>query len=256
MTEKKVQCIYKIENLLNGKCYVGSTINKRKRWSDHKKGLRNNKHHNAHLQNSWNKYGQDNFKFKIIEKVDNVDNLLKREQHWIDTLQVANRKKGYNICPTAGNSLGKKHSEETKKKLQGENNSNSKLTKEQAIKIFFSLDQTKKLIKKYNISKNQIKRIRNKEHWSCITKDLILPNEVSKIRQMQKLKCGEENGQAKLTERKVLEIFFSSDKTKDLMKKYNISKSQINSIRRKKRWGYLLHPLQNSNLATLQHSNL
>ena len=30
--------------------------------------LKNNRHHNEHLQNAYNTYGYDNFKFYIIEK--------------------------------------------------------------------------------------------------------------------------------------------------------------------------------------------
>ena len=47
--------IYKIINKVNGKYYVGSSLNINKRWSVHKSALSKNKHHNDHLQNAWNK---------------------------------------------------------------------------------------------------------------------------------------------------------------------------------------------------------
>lgn len=49
--------IYIIKNILNNKIYVGSTIDIKKRWRDHKWHLKENKHHNSHLQASYNKYG-------------------------------------------------------------------------------------------------------------------------------------------------------------------------------------------------------
>lgn len=61
-------CIYKIENLINGKIYIGSThkvLNKRK--SEHFSLLRKNKHYNKKLQNAWNKYGEESFSIVSIE---------------------------------------------------------------------------------------------------------------------------------------------------------------------------------------------
>ena len=62
--------------------------------------------------------GKDNFIFEIIEYIDNIATLISREQYWIDKFNVCNDKIGYNICPIAGNCLGRKISEETKNKLR------------------------------------------------------------------------------------------------------------------------------------------
>lgn len=59
--------------------------------------LRRNIHGNSYLQNSWNKYGEDDFVFEIIEIIDNHDELAEREQFYIDSLNTCNRKIGYNI---------------------------------------------------------------------------------------------------------------------------------------------------------------
>jgi len=61
--------IYLIGNIINDKKYIGSAKNINKRWYQHKYALNNNTHDNSCLQNAWNKYGENNFKFTIIEEV-------------------------------------------------------------------------------------------------------------------------------------------------------------------------------------------
>src|SRR6478735_2273370 len=58
--------IYKITNLISGKCYVGSARNTAGRIATHKYNLKNNKHFNSHLQAAWNKYGEQSFTFEVI----------------------------------------------------------------------------------------------------------------------------------------------------------------------------------------------
>lgn len=102
--------IYKITNIINGKFYIGSTatLGFDKRWKSHINLLRTNKHQNAHLQNAWNKYGEKQFLFEIIEKCDKSDCIV-REQYFIDTLHPE-----YNILKTAGSVLGYRHTAKTK----------------------------------------------------------------------------------------------------------------------------------------------
>lgn len=105
--ELKGSCIYKIVNLINNKIYIGSTKELSARKSAHITDLRGNRHHSLYLQRAWNKYGEQNFKFEIVESIDSIDSLLIREQFYLDTLNPQ-----YNICPTAGSSLGCKHNPE------------------------------------------------------------------------------------------------------------------------------------------------
>ena len=42
--------IYKIENKVNGKVYIGQSIDINTRWYNHRKELNGNRHHNEHLQ--------------------------------------------------------------------------------------------------------------------------------------------------------------------------------------------------------------
>lgn len=100
----------------NEKMYVGSAYHYPDRWSNHKHELRNNKHPNKKLQNAWNKYGEPLFVFELLEVVPDKQNLLAREQYWIDRLNVY--VDGYNMSPNAVSGAGRKHSEETKEKLR------------------------------------------------------------------------------------------------------------------------------------------
>ena len=55
--------------MLNGHFYIGSAASLYNRKGEHFKGLRNSNHKNAHLQNAYNLYGADAFRFAIVEHV-------------------------------------------------------------------------------------------------------------------------------------------------------------------------------------------
>lgn len=108
--------IYQIRNLVNGKIYIGSSINFKDRWYHHDNRLKSDKHHSVHLQNSWNKYGKDNFIFEILELVENKNKLILREQYYLDLIKPWDIEIGYNINKNARTRLGTKHTEESKEK--------------------------------------------------------------------------------------------------------------------------------------------
>jgi len=94
------------------KCYIGSAINLKKRFKAHyNNALKTNNHK---FYNSIKKYGWSNFGFKIIEFVDNKNNLLNREQFWLD--KIFNDKKlkenTLNILQNSNSWLKNKHSNE------------------------------------------------------------------------------------------------------------------------------------------------
>ena len=113
---EKISGVYQIINIVNSKCYVGSAVDVYHRWWQHKNNLNKRCHANRHLQSAWLKYGESNFKFEVLEKVQ-PKKLLVIEQKYMDAYQSADHNKGYNINPKAENSLGVKRSEETKRKL-------------------------------------------------------------------------------------------------------------------------------------------
>ena len=118
--------IYKIENIINGKIYIGQSSWLKHRIQAHKNDLRKNKHKNIHLQRAWNKYGEESFRFDILEKCD-IDKLDEREIYWIQKYDSYNN--GYNQTMGGDGNRGYIVSEETKQKMRdnhcdvrGENN--------------------------------------------------------------------------------------------------------------------------------------
>lgn len=93
-----------IKNVVNGKMYVGQAADIYARWIHHKSDLNNNRHHNKHLQYSWNKYGEENFIFNIIEEC-SINNLDKREKYWINKLRTY---EGFDDCNGYNQDLGGK----------------------------------------------------------------------------------------------------------------------------------------------------
>jgi len=111
----KLPGVYIIQNEINKKVYIGASLNVYNRLCDHKVMLRAGRHHNEHLQTSYNLYGEENFTFDILESCDS-SLIFSQENYWCNMLQSHNREYGYNNQPTSPN--GKERcSEETKKKM-------------------------------------------------------------------------------------------------------------------------------------------
>lgn len=126
--DKLFGVIYCITNKVNDKKYIGQTINFQRRMWEHKYS----KTKESYLKNSIQKYGINNFKFEIIERV-KIENLNKREIYWIDFYNTF-KGEGYNLT-IGGDAVGKgknhwwygkELSQETKDKIskanKGENN--------------------------------------------------------------------------------------------------------------------------------------
>lgn len=113
--------IYGIQNKINGNIYVGKTgMNFGDRWDSHRTLLSGGKHFNQYLQRAWDKYGEDNFEFIVIEDC-NVDELDEKERYYIKLYREQDL--SYNLADggEGGSFLGKHLSEETKRKI-GEKN--------------------------------------------------------------------------------------------------------------------------------------
>lgn len=127
---RKICGIYMIQNVVNNKIYIGQAEDIGLRWSYHMSLLKQGKHPSVYLQQAVTKYGIENFSFTIIEEC-LEEELNTLEQYYIFCLETTDRRVGYNRqyggqtnrpCretrdKMAKAHLGKKHSEETKRKI-------------------------------------------------------------------------------------------------------------------------------------------
>jgi len=107
--------IYTITNTENKKAYIGQSSHIEKRWKEHSYELKNNRHPNPYLQNSWNKHGEQAFVFQLIEEC-TEESLTAREQYWLDHFKGLGETYNIAVC-TNSPMKGRKHSEDSKVKI-------------------------------------------------------------------------------------------------------------------------------------------
>ena len=167
--------IYKIQNKKNGKFYLGSTNNFKRRKSEHISKLRSKTHFNKHLQNSYNKHGENSFEFKVIDKV--RGDLKESEQYYLDNLNPHYNinKKADRIIETSDD-FTDEHKNKIRKSKLGSKNSLAKLNENQVKEIWklicFDGVSDKEIASKYSVSKGAIHSIRFKGNWAHITDKL------------------------------------------------------------------------------------
>lgn len=103
--------IYLIINTKTNCVYVGSAVDIKRRFRQHRHQLRNNKHYSTYLQRSWNKHKEENFKFTKFFSCSKKD-LIKYEKI---IFKYFNKK--YNLSKIEPTRLGSKHSKKTREKL-------------------------------------------------------------------------------------------------------------------------------------------
>jgi len=103
--------VYQILNIVNNKKYIGSSLNIYTRFHEHISNMNYNHGHNAHLQAAWNKYGEQNFEFSVIEFC-SPENRLIREQYYIDLY-----KPEYNLSLNVKGNLNRVVTEVTRQKI-------------------------------------------------------------------------------------------------------------------------------------------
>lgn len=107
--------IYKIENTVNGKCYIGQSEDIGRRIQTHFRALRSGAHYNKHLQSAWDKYGEDAFDVQVVTECDPRD-LDETEIRYIREYNAfAN---GYNMGVGGNSNRGWHHTEESKQKMR------------------------------------------------------------------------------------------------------------------------------------------
>ena len=99
--------IYKITNLINGKIYIGQSIDIERRFWDHRCISHES---NRHLKHALQKYGKENFKYEVLEECQESE-LDVRERYYIETL-----KPEYNVTNGGQDSL-RRYPEEVREKI-------------------------------------------------------------------------------------------------------------------------------------------
>lgn len=169
--------IYKITNKITNKFYIGSAVDIKSRWSKHRKMLKENWHDNKHLQSAWNKYGQENFIFEILELCDR-ESLILTEQKYLDEYKCWDREIGYNIAKIAGNTTGCFHTEESKLLIKQNNRASSEETRKK-MKEFWANPENRK----YQSEKRKqfLSSDENKQKLSNSLKDFYKKNPDKKL---------------------------------------------------------------------------
>lgn len=206
--------IYLIQNIENGKCYVGSSYNIRKRLFWHFNRLDSGGHPNNKLQNSYNKYGRDKFRFiPILNCPTEYNHIL---EQWVKDKSEYNC--GYNIAINCDSpNRGLVLTQQQKDKISN-NNKGFKWSEEQKQQL-----------------KNRLKSIKEKDPIAFKNSRL---NNFNKT-----IFRGEINGNSKLTDIQridIINLISKGEKTKEILKKYPIiSDSLIDSVKNGKSWKHL-----------------
>lgn len=184
--------IYKIQNKVNGKIYIGQTVGTLEhRISQHKSNSKKTSVINMAIR----KYGWDNFTAEIIDNAENIEELNLKEIYWIEHYKSISPN-GYNLEIGGKNAV---NSEETRNKIsqalkgkyQGEKSASSKKVYMFSLsgKLIAEYGSVREAGRKNNISSSQISSVCRKEHyiaggyrWSYDKHDLPkIPNKSSII---------------------------------------------------------------------------
>lgn len=228
--------IYGITNIQNGKIYIGSSKHIYQRWKEHIRALNKNKHHSIHLQNAWNKYGEDNFIFEVIETC-KEELLLEREQYYIDLHSSADYYYGYNESEFAG-----KPSMTQEQRDYYANLSSIRLQGEGAWCNIYSENQIKDLIEdlktgeysyyqlseKHNISYDIIASVARHDSWKYLTKDIVFPK--AKKSSRENVKLNEKDVE------EIINLMLSGECNKNISEMYGVHPKTISDIRNHKSW--------------------
>jgi len=105
--------IYKITNLINGKVYIGQTMQKnpKRRWYEHCAEVKGSR--NSHLYNSMRLHGVENFSWEVIDTAKTLEELNDKEGIWLDHYRALTE--CYNVREAGSN---RRHSPESIERMR------------------------------------------------------------------------------------------------------------------------------------------
>ena len=218
--------IYSYTNLINGKQYIGQTINPKQRFAQHKSSAFNvnDKEYNSLLHRAFRKYGYENFQYRVLAESDEIDILNELE---IALIKKYNTKtpNGYNI-EDGGRNCKKSQTDEQKRKLM---EAHASLTKEEVIELrmaYKNNESPKKIYdEKYKdrLHYNSFLNIWSGRRYSSIMPEVIQNGRRTKLTAdiVKQIRKDKEN----------LNLSYQQ-----LATKYNISKSTVSDIVKKRTW--------------------
>ena len=140
--------VYRYINKVNGKSYIGQTINPEQRYNAHKSSYQNpkNKEYNSLIHQAFRKYGFENFDYEILATdIDSIELLNQLEIYYIQYFNslVPN---GYNIELGGKNCKKPKTIEHRKKEIWGQ----AKMNEEEIIELRLAYKNKKSPTEIYN----------------------------------------------------------------------------------------------------------
>ena len=221
--------IYSITNVVTGEMYIGQTIQDfKKRWKSHISALNRGNHDNEYLQRSWNKYGEDAFKFKAIHYCDELDILNDLEKYYIKKYDTYNN--GFNMTEGGDYFLNEIPEEIRKKRLENlkkVNRERSDYTEHQIAKVKEMLSvlennqiSIKKISKLTGVREGVIYNVKYLNSWVDVRSDL---NEKLKII----------NNKEARNESIVKDLYSKKYLLNEISEKYKLSQDTIKRILRR-----------------------
>lgn len=116
--QRPTRGVYALVHVASNLAYIGSSGSLSERKAKHLKELRLGLHYNAGLQAAFDEFGEDAFEFRVIEAVDRREDLLSREQWWLDNRSSGGIVGLFNVDLVAGSRSGSRHSEASREKCR------------------------------------------------------------------------------------------------------------------------------------------
>lgn len=232
--------LYRITNVLNGKVYIGQTVNEKFRWIAHKSYAKQ-ENPVQYVHRAMKKYGVENFTYEVIAQCLTQKDADGTEERLIEQYNSQGHERGYNIArggnhawnaglsPELQPMYGKHHSEESKKKI-----SKSNLGKEMPLHTQEQKDHMSKIMTGRKITWGDKIGLARKGIKHTLESR-------KKMSESQKgNQAGEKHPRAKLTQTIVESIRkeYAENKTTKtaLGEKYGVSRTMISNIVKNKNW--------------------